>query len=336
MEQYRTNFASGGPTYTWGSSSGLTTVSSFTLGVSGDNRYGRPGITFSTGAIWAAFVNVFPNVNRCGLHIAFYLPSLSQATTVAAYLDGQSVQVNLNVTTTGLLQVVLPSGAVLANSGANLLQANRWYSIEWEVVFASGGGATTVQVNNVQWLTQSSITTKTTANAYANGFSLGSPTASNANGQSYTDVVLWDTTGSANNTFYGDCRVDFMAATGTATMNNFTSFTGGLSDPSGTLYQSLTPNATVLSSVAAPPNITGIIKSVAPVIQARKTDNSFAHDAGLIVGTSSSGSLATETSSAVSSTTVWTTYGVSFPTQPSGAAWTTTDLNTLQVGAKVI
>ena len=354
MERFRTcfdtrdslaayNLGSTGFGNTWGTATAPTGVTGFASfvnmpGVSGDNRYGRPGIEFLPGLTRSLqYVNLFPAVATAGCHFAFYAPDAFSGNRLFSWLDGATRQLELRVSTTGLLQVYNGS-TLLGTSGSNVLGLSRWYSIELQTTTSTSVGAVTVQVNTVPWITLTNVNTQATGNATMNGIVLDDLFTTQSATEYITDLVVWDTTGSANNTFYGDCRVDWMAPSASAaTLSGFTTFTGGAADPTGTLYQSPVAASTVMQTLGTAPTITGAIKSVSASIISRKTDNSFAHDAEIMVGTSSSGSLVTESAAAVvGSTATWQGFQASFPTNPAGSTWTTSDLASLQFGAKIV
>lgn len=354
MERFRTCFdtrdllAAYGPSVSgvgtaWGIASlptGVTAVAAnVTLpGISGDNRAGRPGVEFVSGTSRSIqFSNLFPAVATAGAHFAFYVPDQFSGSRIFSWLDGTNRQLELHVSTAGVLQVYNGT-TLLGTSTTNALGLSRWYSIEIQTTTSTSAGAVTVQVNTIPWITLTGVNTQATGNATVNGFVLDSLITVQSSTEYFTDVVIWDTTGTVNNTFYGDCRVDWMAASATAaTLSGFTSFTGGASDPIGTLYQSPTPTSTVLQPLGTAPIITGAIKSVTASIIARKTDNSFLHDAEVMVGTSSSGSLVTESAPAVvGSSATWAGFQASFPTNPAGSTWTNSDLASLQFGVKIV
>jgi hypothetical protein len=328
MENYRTCFDPRDVAVV----TGIAPAALVTLpGVTGDNRVGRPGINLANATGNAYTYSSLPNQATQGVHLALYVTSLTGNIPAIALTDGTNSQLILQIGSTGMLTLYAGDGTtVLGTSGANLISTNRWYSIEWSATISSTVGASIVQVNTVPWITLSGINTQTTTHSYVNGFKLSASWYA-------TDIVAWDSTGTTNNTFYGDCRVDWIAPSGASpTLSGFTSFTGGASDPSGTLYQAATTGSTALLTTAAPPTLTGSIKSVTTNLQARKTDNSLAMDVLAMVGTSASGTLATETSSALGTNATWNYYSYTFPTRPDGSAWTTADLAALQFGAKTL
>ena len=93
-------------------------------------------------------------------------------------------------------------GTVLATS-SNALPLNAWNYIEIKMTIASSGGLFEVRVNESVWVTYSGNTQSST-NANANYLQIKGRYAHCA----LMDFYICDGTGSRNNTYLGDCRID--------------------------------------------------------------------------------------------------------------------------------
>ena len=151
--------------------------------------------------------------------------------------DSGTSQVTLCVNSVGQLYVTrgtssgsLVSGQVapLATS-VNALQTNVWYFLEFMSVINSTTGSATVRVNGVNWINVSSVNTQNSANSTANtiqiGFDSGSiPSIPNV--ILVDDLYICDSTGTKNNTFLGDCRVETLYPNGAGANTNWTPKSG--------------------------------------------------------------------------------------------------------------
>jgi hypothetical protein len=150
--------------------------------------------------------------------------------SLAWLYDAGTNQCILRVLPDGTLQVSRNGTALTGGTSTNALSLNTWYYIEWKVTIADsiGAGTCKVRVNGVDWLTVATgQDTKNTANASANQVYLGSWAAgSGPLNIYYDDVYICDASGSTNNDFLGDVRVDTLYPTSDGTYTAFTPSTG--------------------------------------------------------------------------------------------------------------
>lgn len=131
-----------------------------------------------------------------------------------------SVQACVCVTSGGTLSLLRGStnGTALATS-ANALTAGAWHHIEAKLAIADSGGVFEVRVNGEVWATFSGDTKYSTTLNTANAIRLGGlPAAINV---WYDDLYVCDGTGSVNNSYLGDCRVDALFPSGAGASAQF-------------------------------------------------------------------------------------------------------------------
>lgn len=136
------------------------------------------------------------------------------------------VRVNLD----GTLSVTRNGTALTSGTSVNALNINTDYYLEWKVTIADSISANSckVRVNGVDWITVATgQDTKSSANTGATsvriGQTLGAPTGVTLD---IDDFYLCDQSGSTNNDFLGDVRVDTLLPNGDGTYTSFTPSTG--------------------------------------------------------------------------------------------------------------
>lgn len=161
------------------------------------------------------------------------------ARQLVALLDAASNQCDLRINADGTLSVTRNGTALTSGTSVSALSASVFYYIEWKVTIADSISANSckVRVNGVDWITvATSQDTKATANTTANQVTLGTTSGFTA---VYDDFYLCDQSGSTNNDFLGDCRVDTLLPNGDG---NYTSFTPSTGTSHYQLVDESTPN----------------------------------------------------------------------------------------------
>jgi len=146
---------------------------------------------------------------------AFRWAQLVASGVIIEFVDNATAQVGVYLNNDGTLSVKRNGnlGTTLATSSNSIFIAN-WFYIELKAT-VNNSGTYEVRVNGVIWISGSGDTQQS-ANAYANRVSFGGAGSLGTGG--YTDdIYVCDTTGSVNNNFLGDIRVEavFPAANGT-------------------------------------------------------------------------------------------------------------------------
>jgi hypothetical protein len=126
---------------------------------------------------------------------------------VLKLIDGTSVQVDVRVNLDGTFSVTR-NGTLLSTS-TYVMPLSTYVYLEFKATISDAAGAYDLRINGASITSGSSVDTKNTANAYANRVALATSSLSASNCDFYfDDVYVCDGTGSANNDFLGDCRVD--------------------------------------------------------------------------------------------------------------------------------
>lgn len=115
------------------------------------------------------------------------------------------------VTTDSSGHLALYQGTNLLGTGPTPLQSNVYCYVECRVAFASGTGSATVRLNGVTEIVVSGVTTISNGTASAAIILMGGGGQCNTY---HCDMYVCDTSGSQNNSFLGDCRVECLLPSG--------------------------------------------------------------------------------------------------------------------------
>ena len=153
---------------------------------------------------------------------AVKIASLPSSTgTIFQFRDNTgTVQASLCVSVTGSLALYrgTTSGTLLASS-ANALLGGSWNFIEAKITIADSGGTFEARVNGDVWVTYTGDTKYSSTLATANSIRLyGLPSAINS---WYDDFYICDATGTVNNSYLGDVRVDTLFPSGVGASAQF-------------------------------------------------------------------------------------------------------------------
>jgi len=148
-------------------------------------------------------------------------------TAIAQFLDTGTVQCDLRLNADGTLLVTRNGTSVTGGQSTFALSTNTWYFLEIKVSIADSIAANSckVRVNGGDVITVSAgQDLKNTANTTANSVRLGQ--SSNTSTFEYDDLYVCNQSGSTNNDFLGDVRVDTLYPTSDGTYTQFTPSTG--------------------------------------------------------------------------------------------------------------
>ena len=240
---------------------------------------------------------------------------------------GWSVDIT-NADGTAFPIAILATGSTLIGTG--------WHYIEFKATIGATGSYE-VRVDGLTYLSGSGVNTQQSANARANRVQIGL----NSLGISVDDVYICDGTGTANNNFLGDVRVQALMPSADGDLSQLTPSTGtthyNLVDevpPDGdTSYVSGATAGNVdlyqLGDVAA---VSGSILGVAVYSFARKDDAGTRTIANVIKtgGVEYDGPAQALSMSYTYFTEHWET------NPATGLPWTIADVNALQAGVKVV
>jgi hypothetical protein len=265
-----------------------------------------------------------------------YTPAgLFGTTTLWNWTDSGTSQVTVNILTTGLLQVTR-AGTVLGTSAVALAAGEQY--LEFKFVISDAGGSYEVRLNGVNILSASGVDTKNTANATANGFTINGGGAGGG-ALIIDDLYVCDGTGAANNSFLGDVRIDAVLPAGAGANT-------GMTPSAGANYQCVDENPAtddtdyVQSDVVGTKDtydFTNITHTPTAIFGVQVNMVARKDDAGVrsIASVVRSGGADTDgTTQAL--TTSYLNYRQMIELDPNtAAAWTKTNLNAAEFGAKV-
>lgn len=160
------------------------------------------------------------------LGFAFY-PSAqleNTASPIVSFLDTVSYY-QVNVYTWGDRTIMLRTGGTSSSTGTLLgytdicLIAQAWNYLEFKVTFHDTSGIVEVRHNGVEVFNQTSLDTSATGNAYSNGIRFGRATDPPSY---FDDLYLCDDSGTLNNDFLGDCKVETLLPDGAGNYSQWT------------------------------------------------------------------------------------------------------------------
>lgn len=160
--------------------------------------------------------------NSTTLTAGFAIQRLDNANlAILKFTDNSTDQMVLQVDSNFKLNLYRNT-TLVAGPSSQAVTTNAYMYIEMKVTFSATVGAYEVRMNGVTIFSATGVNTIGSANAYANNVSIGSY---NWNAR-IDDFYLCDGTGSANNTFLGDSRIDALYPTSDGANLTWTPSTG--------------------------------------------------------------------------------------------------------------
>lgn len=265
--------------------------------------------------------------------------SFSSNQVVLEVRDGGTAQFGAYSNSDGTLQMKRGGsvGTSVGSASASALVGNVYQYVELKVTISDAAGSYELRVNGVTWLSGSSVDTKQTANATANGMGISNIVGSG--GANYDDMYAFDGSGSANIDFAGDVKVTTLLPSGAGTTTGWTPSAGSnyqcvdeTTANGDTDYVSTSTATTkdtyAFGDLSGTPNV----KAVAVALHARK-DDAGTRTAVTVVRHSSTDYDGGTTQSFTSS---YLQYRENYDTNPGTAsAWTYTDVNNAEFGVKL-
>lgn len=137
--------------------------------------------------------------------------------------SGGVVHLYFYINSSGLIEVRNSSDTLLGtSSGHGMMLGNTWYYIEVKVYIHDSSGTVTVRLNEAEVLSLTGQDTCNGSNAQVGAVAL----CSNGTTIYYDDFYMLDTSGTKNNNFLGDVRVDAVRPDGAGTHTDFTPSAG--------------------------------------------------------------------------------------------------------------
>jgi hypothetical protein len=273
------------------------------------------------------------------LGFAFRGSSVSGGDALCAFLDGATVHCGIGVASgTGQLFAWRgTTGTVLATGPA--LTPNTWSYLEVKVTIHDTAGVFVVRVNGTTVINLSGVDTRNAANASANVVRIGATLTLGSVVFDYDDVYVFDASGSTNNDFAGDCRVQQVLPTGAGATTAWT-------PSAGNNYQCVDeapPNgdADYVSSATAGQTdtyafgdlaVTGTVKAVQATAVCRK-DDAGSRSIALVArpgGTDRVGATQAVADTYTAMTEIWNT------NPDTAAPWTASEVNASSFGVRLI
>ena len=283
-------------------------------------------------------------VMGCSLKVGA-LPSAGEWASIFVLFDAGNRQCELRVNADGTLTVARFNVPVTGGTSVTALTVGTTYYIEWKVTIANSiaansckvriGGVDAITVATGQDLQDSGVSTATQVR-------LGNVSSSGSMGGStyIDDFYVCDQTGSVNNDFLGDVRVDTLLPNGEGTHLDYTPSTG---TTHYTLVDETAPNTTDYNESGTAghrdsyqmTNLTaasGGIKGVQVLAAALKDDVGAR---SIKVGVRSGGTTTVGTTQALATTQAY--YTAVHETDPATtAAWTESGINAVESAVETV
>lgn len=142
------------------------------------------------------------------------------AMPIIQLLDAGTVQCDVRINGDGTITVTRNGTALGTSTFA--LSTGVFYYIEFKCLINNTTGTFEVRVDGANKVSGSSADTQNTANATANQVRIGIISGFGGGNNDHDDIYICDGTGSTNNNFLGDCRVDYYAPNGAGTTTQLT------------------------------------------------------------------------------------------------------------------
>lgn len=277
-----------------------------------------------------------------GVGFALYvndLPGGDSQGTFLRFVDTSTVHVLIGVDSAGALVAYRASSSnVLGRSAGGLVSTGAWNHVEAKVTINDSTGAVTVKLNGVAVLTLTSVDTRNAGNSTYNLFGIGQFATSGSHLR-FCDLVAWDTSGSTNNDFLGDLRIDSLYPNADGNYSQFTPSTG---TDHYALVDETTPNTTDYNDGSAVGdrdsyalgNLAALTSQTVYAVQvnaAMNKDDAGAKSASTFVRSGGSNSDGASTVLGTSQAYVSQVY----ETDPASAAWTESTVNGMEAGVRV-
>jgi hypothetical protein len=256
--------------------------------------------------------------------------------------DGTVDHIYLYLDYTTHYLVVMRAPSTILGTYEVALTAGVWYYIELKVTISDTVGVVQLRVNEYLALDLSNQDTRNGGNEYVNTLNIGGQSNGSAYYQKWTydDLYICDTSGSNNNDFLGDCRIDTLLPSGAGYSTQWTPSAGSnyqcvddaLFD-NGTDYISEN-DVNNIDSYALGDLPTGIagIKGIQTNIFAKRTDSGVVTKFKPILRPVSSNHEKTE----VTTTINYYDYTEVTELNPDdSAAWEKADIDGMEVGVKL-
>jgi hypothetical protein len=266
-----------------------------------------------------------------------YDASAGNTADIMCFLDGATIHAGLHLNANNAIVAFRATNATVLGTSANgVVPASGFCHIEVKILVSDTVGTVDVKVNGASVLSLTGQDTRNAGNASMTGFRIRS-TGVNCK---VDDLCVCDTSGSTNNTFLGDVRIDTNYPTSDG---NYTQFTCSSGSSHFALVDEATPNTTDYNDGAAVNdrdsygmgNLTALTSQTVYGVQVNTAilkDDAGAKSAATFVRSSSTNGDGASTALGTSQTYI----SQVFETDPNGSiAWTESSVNAMEAGVKV-
>ena len=208
---------------------------------------------------------------------ALFVGACGSQCPIVGFWDGMANQCELRLNATGNFQFYTNAGATaLGSESTYALSFGCWHYIEVMVTINSTSGVCKLKVDGNFALQLSGQNTQVSSNPSASGVAIG-PWENTAGGNFsfyFDDLVVYDQTGSYNNTFLGDVKVSAQVPSGNGSTNNYAQNATSWVSQAWALGQQIIDSNGALQRVTSPGTSGGSSPSWATTVGATTNDGS--------------------------------------------------------------
>jgi len=281
------------------------------------------------------------NYSRLIVGVAFYFNAVPNTShQFLRLLDSGTVQMQLFIRSDGRIDMRTGGGSSVGIS-SDILSAGNYYYVELDVTFHNTTGSAELRINGVSTGTPYSGSTRSSGNNYANQLDLMGGSGANATPVRFDDLYVCDDSGSVNNSFLGDVRVQALLPNGNGNSSQLLGSDGN-STNNYLLVDEAAPNGDtdyVQGSTVGEKDTyafadlepgSGTVYGLQLLQWARKTDAGARSIASVARHSGNE-----EDSADATLTTTYTYHADIRETKPGGGAWSVSDVNGAEFGTKV-
>lgn len=245
-------------------------------------RYGR-GISMNANTI-AYVKNLSVGVSTIYVGMALNLDAAgaTNGSTVIQLMEAGAIHVGLSIVSDGTLRLWRTTSATLIKAtGPAVFSFSRWVFLELKAVISDTAGAFEVRLDGINVLDSTAGGPFDTRNANTGVVTQVQWNGIGSSGLMETDWYINDSTGTDNNTFAGDSRVDAKMPNAAGAFSDFTPSAGSnyqniddgnSPDDDATYNESNTATHKDTFKTDNTPSLSGAIKAVSVFVRAKKTD----------------------------------------------------------------
>jgi hypothetical protein len=283
-------------------------------------------------------MRAFPASSQVYVGAAVSVASFGAIRDIWTFLGDSAITAHLSLNTSASGgSVELRRGATtLALSAVGVLPISTWVYLEMSATIADTGGTCVVKVNGVEVINFTGDTKNAGTNSTIDTLRLASNTSANV--YSYDDLYICNDTGSVNNTFLGDVRVQTLLPTAAGASTQLTPSVGNNWDNvNDTPYVSTTYNSDSVSGHRDTYAMSDLLSGTGTIFGVQDNILALKSDAGAasIKAALKSGATVYYDSTVVLGAALGASSAVRETDPATSAAWTPTNVNALEFGAEV-